>query len=535
MAEPRVVVYRPPGPIAKAFMESPAFIRGLMGPVGSGKSSVCVMELLRRAQAQAIGPNGKRNTRFVVVRNTVPDLKNTTLKTWADWVPAQWGKMNMSSPISHRIVTDEIDMEVIFLGLDKEEDVRKLMSLETTGLWINEARYIPKAILDGAIERVGRFPARKDGGPTWRGVIMDTNPPDTESWWYKMAEHVDPELDRQLAELSEKLVQKGVIAPGQPLVEFFKQPSGLSPQAENISNLAPGYYELACVGKSDDHIKVQIHGEYGFLIEGKPVYPSYRDSAHCAVEPIKPWPTLPILIGADFGLTPAAVLGQRLPDGQWRVFAEMITDHCGPTRFAELLSAFVATHYPEFQVGGAWGDPAGTAGEEGETYFDILKAKTGWKWQVAPTNDPELRQEAVKGALNRMIDGRPGLVISPTCSKLRKGFASGYHFKFVRTSNGAQMHEQPAKNDYSHVHDATQYLFLGGGEYDVIHQKDPARRGQGPKIAHGVGDDPFGEVPDTNAGGRFQTAADIEAWRTRRSKPAAPRVRIAHGWDDEGG
>lgn len=532
MAELRIVPYRPPGPVAKSFMESEAFIRGLMGPVGSGKSTVCVMEILRRAQLQEPGPDGKRRTRFVVVRNTVPDLKNTTLKTWIDWVPAQHGKLNMSSPITHHIVTREIDMEVIFLGLDKEEDVRKLMSLETTGLWINEARYIPKAILDGAIERVGRYPARKDGGPTWRGVIMDTNPPDTEHWWYKMAEHVDPELDRQLADLAEKLVQKGVLEAGQPIIEFFKQPSGLSPEAENIENLAPGYYELACAGKSDDHIKVQIHGEYGFLIEGKPVYSSYRDSAHCAVDAVNPVAGLPILVGADFGLTPSAVLGQRLPDGQWRVFAEMVTDHCGPTRFAELLAAFVATNYPGFVVGGAWGDPAGTAGEEGETYFDILKAKTGWKWRPAPTNDVEVRHEAVKGALNRMVDGRPGFVLSPKCAKLRKGFASGYHFKFVRTSNGAQLHEAPAKNDYSHPHDALQYLLLGGGEYEAVHQRDPALRAQQPRVAIGVGDDPFLDAAPEPRGGRFQTAADIDAWRNRRSAPRR-RFGIAKGADDE--
>lgn len=534
MADPRVVVYRPPGPVAKAFMESGAFIRGLMGPVGSGKSSVCAVEFLRRAQSQAIGPNGKRNTRFVVVRNTVPDLKNTTLKTWVDWVPQQWGKMNLSSPITHRIVTDEIDMEVIFLGLDKEEDVRKLMSLETTGLWINEARYIPKAILDGAIERVGRYPARKDGGATWRGVIMDTNPPDTEHWWYKMAEHVDPELDRQLAELADKLVQKGVLAPGQPLVEYFKQPSGLSMEAENIDNLLPGYYELACVGKSEDHIKVQIRGEYGFIIEGKPVYPMYRDAVHTAKATLEPMPGLPILIGADLGLTPAAAIGQRLIDGRWRILDELVTDDCGVTRFGQLLSAFVARKYPEYKVGGAWLDPAGMArGADEDTAQDILRATTGWNWLPAPTNEFEIRREAVINPLNRMVDGEPGMQISPACVTIRKGMVGSYHFKFVRTSAGAQIHETPAKNRWSHPCEAVQYLVLGGGEYEVVHQKDPNRIKNKSKIAAGTGDDPFGEAPRQQAGGRFQTAADIRAWRERRTLPGRGSARVAQGVDDE--
>ncbi len=32
-------------------------------------------------------------------------------------------------------------------------------------------------------------------------------------------------------------------------------------------------------------------------------------------------------------------------------------------------------------------------------------------------------------ALNRMVDGRPGLLISPKCKVTRKGMAGGYHYK----------------------------------------------------------------------------------------------------------
>jgi hypothetical protein len=534
MAENRTVIYRPPGPIAKSFMESAAFIRGLMGPVGSGKSSVCVMELLRRAQLQAVSPDGRRHTRFVVVRNTVPDLKNTTMKTWMDWIPPQWGKLNLSSPITHRITNDKLDMEVIFLGLDKDEDVRKLMSLETTGLWINEARYIPKSILDGAIERVGRYPARKDGGATWRGVIMDTNPPDTEHWWYKMAEHVDPELDIQLDELSEKLIAKGAIERGQPLVEFFKQPSGLSPEAENIENLTPGYYELACVGKSPDHIKVQIHGEYGFIVDGRPVYPMYRDSTHTANVVLQPHPGLPILVGADLGLTPAGVFGQRLVDGRWVVLDELVTDDCGVTRFAELMAAFAARQYPGYAIGGAWLDPAGmTRGHDEDTAQDILRAVTGWNWQPAPTNDFDIRREAVINPLNRMVDGNPGLLVSPSCSMVRKGMTGDYHFKFVRTSNGAQVHETPAKNKFSHPCEAVQYLVLGGGEYELVRGRSPDRHKRLPAVAQGTGASPFSDDKRQTSGGRFQTAADITAWRQRRTHPeAVRRTRPDYDTDD---
>jgi len=423
---------------------------------------------------------------------------------------------------------------VHFLALDRDEDVRKLMSIDLTGIWFNEVRYASKTIVDAGTGRVGRWTPYPAALNAWAGVIADTNPPDTEHWLYKLAEDPDPDIAEKTAKLEADLRKDGMLREGQVLYEFFKQPSGLSPQAENLANLRKGYYRFQAANKSDDWVKVYVHGEYGFVADGKPVYPMYRDSTHCSAEAKQPMPNLPILIGADFGLTPAAVFGQRLPDGQWRVFAEMTTDNCGMTRFAETLAAFVSTHYPEFTVGGAWGDPAGTAGEEGETYFDVLRAKTGWKWRPAPTNDPEIRQEAVKGALNRMVDGKPGFAISPACGILRKGFASSYHFKFVQSSNGAALHEAPAKNAYSHPHDALQYLMLGGGEYEVVHQKDPNRQKNRPRIAAGVGDDPFGEPKIQAPGGRFQTAADIRAWRERRSLPAQRNAgRIARGIEDD--
>ena len=87
---------------------------------------------------------------------------------------------------------------------------------------------------------------------------------------------------------------------------------------------------------------------------------------------------------------------------------------------------------------------------------------TGWRWRPAPTNSTEMRLEVVRNTLNRMVDGKPGIFISPRCKMLRKGFGGGYCRKFIKSSGGTQTHEEPAKNEYSHPHDALQYLLLGG-------------------------------------------------------------------------
>ena len=71
-------------------------------------------------------------------------------------------------------------MEVIFLALDDESDIRKLLGAELTGVWFNEAREMQKSIIDAGTMRVGRYPPMRDGGPTWYGVIADTNAPEDD-------------------------------------------------------------------------------------------------------------------------------------------------------------------------------------------------------------------------------------------------------------------------------------------------------------------------------------------------------------------
>lgn len=437
-------------------MESEAFVRGIMGPLGSGKSSGCAVEILRRAGAQRKSPSGVRKTRWAVVRNSYPELKTTTIKTWFEWCPQEYGKYTQDSPIVHHVKAGDLDMEVLFLALDRPEDVKKLLSLELTGGWINEAREVQKEILDALTGRVGRYPSKKDGGCTWSGIIMDTNPPDDQTWWYQFSEMETPEGWR-----------------------FFKQPGGDSPNAENVANLPVGYYSRIKAGKDDDWVKVYVRSEYGFVTEGRPVFPMFRDRIHVSPEILAPVPKFNLLLGVDFGLTPAAVIGQKLPDGRWFIIDEFVATDCGVQRFAESLKAYCIRHFPDHYIDTGWGDPAGNQrGHDERTAFDIMNTYCNFRklpektWRPAPTNDLTMRKEVVIGTLSRLIDGNPGILISPTCKTIRKGFNGGYHYKYVKTGNGTQVHETPAKNEYSHPHDALQALLLGGGEHYVVMGKE---------------------------------------------------------------
>ena len=474
------IVYEPPGPVARDFITSDAFVVGILGPIGSGKSTAAVMKVVKNFQSQQPGPDGWRRRRTAIIRNTYPELRTTTIKTWHQWVPPDTGTYRDAGPPSHHIVdqSNKLEWEVIFVALDRPEDVRKLLSMELSDAWINEAREVPKAILDGLTGRVGRFPKtiRDDQDRilftcTDPQIIMDTNPPDADHWWFRLAESPTPEDSDAMRELEEQLVAAGGLRPGQRLYQWFRQPGGESPGAENLRNLTPGYYLKTKANKSREWVKVYVDAEYGFVMDGKPVYPDYRDGVHC--KEFSANQRLGLHVGMDFGLTPAAVFAQQMPNGQWRKHSELVTENMGIVRFAELFKRHVALTYPGFKLLSITGDPAGDARNDDErTTYDILKAG-GVFANPAKSNQPTLRIEAVSAAMRRMVDGEPGMLIHPQCRTLRKAYAGGYSFKRVQVAGTERYRDVPDKDLYSHVADADQYVMIGAGEGKAVVQREP--------------------------------------------------------------
>ena len=466
--------YTSPGPVCDQFLLSEAFVTGIRGPIGSGKSTAAVMKILMMADRQVVQKDGRKHSRFVIVRNTYAELKTTTIKTWHQWVPETLGKWVAQGPPTHHIVDDKIDMEVIFLALDRAADVKKVLSLEITGAWINEAREISKAIVDGLTGRVGRFPPKRDGGCVNPQIVMDTNPPEQGHWWYVLAEQdtttqANADLIASVKKAEAELREKGLLGMKQPLFRFLAQPDANSPDAENRQNLPSDYYAKASAGKTEEWKKVYIRGEYGFVQDGRPVYPEFREYLH--VREFELNPKLPLSIGIDFGLTPAASIGQRSFTGIHRVRWEVVTEHMGAKQFAGVLTGFLNQHCAQFEIDSITGDPAGDSDSQAnsdDTCFKILKAN-GVDAKPATTNDPRIRQEAHKQAMTRLIDGEAGWQVHPQgCPTLRRGMAGQYRYKRIQVLGDEKFHDKPNKNAVSHVCEADQYRMLGTGEGRVV-------------------------------------------------------------------
>lgn len=438
-------------PTIKAFAESDAFIRGLMGPFGSGKSSGCVVEILQRGLAQKPGPDGVRRTRWAAIRNSYRQLSDTTIKTVHQWLPPfHFGDWKPSEQRYIINAFDKCEIEILFRALDRPDQVGNLLSLDLTGAWVNEAREVPWAVIEALQARLGRFPAIREGGPTWFGMVMDTNPPDADSKWYKFFEEQGWRAD---------VGDDGLIAGIHPdkFAAIYKQPSGLSDRAENLPNL-PGerqYYAKLAIGKTAEWKKVYIDGQYGFVIDGKPVYPEYSDEMHC--RECAPIPSAPVYRGWDFGLTPACIFAQMLPSGRFIVFDELCSDDMGVDRFSDEVLEHCSQSFAAEADFVDLGDPAGMSRSptDEKTCFQILQAKG---IMIEPgLQDPTIRQESVRKPLQTIISGKAQFQLHPRCKQLRKGFLGAYQYRRLQT-NAERYTDKPDKNEVSHPHDALQYV-----------------------------------------------------------------------------
>ena len=450
MGAPERIYY--PSRTMVEFHGSDKFVRSLIGPIGSGKSVACVVELMIRAMAQAPNEQGIRKTRWAIIRNTYRHLVDTTMQTFFDWIPKSTGVYRaIDSKFTIKKRLDDgtfIEVEFLFRALDRPDDIKKLLSLELTGAWMNECREASKQVMDMLIGRLGRYPNRIfDGGASWFGLIMDTNPPDSDHWYYKLFEE---ELPDNFA--------------------LFHQPSGVSEEAENLENLPVGYYDNMQSGKDQEWINVYVHGYYGFVSDGKPVYPEYNDDIHHIEEQPEISPDDTIYVGVDFGLTPAALFGRITSSGQFQIIDELVTFNMGAVNFGRLLKQQIAHDYPHNDIE-VYGDPAGDqrAQTDEVTPFMILD-KQGVVATPTYTNDPIIRREVVADYMQRLdFSGHPAFVICPKAKMFRKACAGGYKYRRMQVTGEQRFMDKPDKNSrYSHVSDAGQYMFLGAVGGDKI-------------------------------------------------------------------
>jgi hypothetical protein len=458
------------------FMLSEHRMRALMGPVGGGKTTAAIVELLRQAIAMTPAADGIRRSRMLIVRNTKQQLKDTTLASVMELLPIEIYKWREQDYIM-RFKFLDVESDWLFRSLDAPEDVQRVLSLQVSWTWVEEAREIPVQLLSDLEGRTGRYPSQAEGFRYRSGIIYTTNPPEIDSDHYKLLEKLPQEDDNENSIID---------------VDVFKQPSGLSPEAENKENLRPGYYEQLAKGKRKDWCDVYVHGRYAKSMAGKPVYETSFQYDRRVKANLRIDPNLPIIVGVDGARNPAMVFMQVGHDGKLRKLREAAGFDMGMKTFIQqkadpIINAWFRTNPLVFV-----GDPSFVRrgdGDDNSTYKELKnhyvtkRPGSGNKVRAAKTNDPVSRINALDEPFrNWWPDGEPGIEYDVQCIMCTTGLRSKYRYVRIKGTGGAYK-DSPEKNRWAHTVEADQYgtLFALGKEYsatDYVRTKERRRSPQ---------------------------------------------------------
>ena len=467
-----IIDYRP-APTIDAFIGDYApgelFYSWIVGPVGSGKTTGIFFKLIYMAGLQAPSPDGIRRTRAVVVRNTAPQLKDTTLTSWNYWFKDGQAGAWKATERNFTLRFSDIECEVLFRPLDTPDDVARVLSLEVTFVVIDEFVQIPREIVEALSARAGRYPPAKDGGATNFGMWGSSNPDTEDNWWFEYL-HNNPDVeyvtagrpeDNDARRMRRSMLGFDVTSPKAPIT-YYRQPSALTPEAENLDNLRGGskYYTNLIVGKSKAWVKQFAEAEWGFSIAGTPVVATFKPEQHLSRHPIKFQTQLPLVIGFDPGIAGSAMIfGQLTLDGQLLVQGELVQTGYGAQRLVdERLKPYIRLRFPLAQKIIIAPDPAANSRGASDERTIVSVLKKHYDVSIETNNRLPLRLDAIEHFTTKLLDVGPALQIDQRyCPILVRALKGGWRYA-MDTKKGTTKSIDPEKNAYSHPGDGFGYL-----------------------------------------------------------------------------
>jgi hypothetical protein len=415
---------------------------------------------------QGPGEDGRRYSRIAIIRQSLKDAKATVLKDIRGWFGslADWKVSESTLYIEY----GDVYSEWPFIPLDEPDDVKRLLSLQLTGAYVNECIETDIDLLSDIAGRVGRYPNNEYGACTWSGIWMDTNAPILGTPWANFIDKPPPQW------------------------QVFHQPGGHTEEAENLAHLnqtaetmllpeddlirieqGRGYYNRLLSVGSPDYIRRYVWSQFGRDPSGAAVFAeSFKYDFH-VVDSLEPVYSRMLVVGQDFGRSPWSVITQLDHSGRLVVLEEVPGrgpggDNIGLEQHVKqnLIPVLTQQRYAGRPIA-VVGDPSGMSKDSlfELNSFDLLKS-LGLSAEPAPTNDLDPRIRGVESFLVRQFGGKPAIVFDRSrCPTLIAGMNGQYKFSVtVDHSGGTFQKSIPEKlHPWSDVCDALQYVCLVTG------------------------------------------------------------------------
>ncbi len=385
---------------------------------------------------------------WAIIRDTWENLRDTTLKEFLKWFPDGVAGDFVKNTKTWTWKCEGMRGDVVFIGMDVQQDATKLQSRELAGFCIDEPA--PAAVQGGVSEFIfdTAMTRLRQPGMKWYGAKLAENNPDESHWTHRR--FVAPGYNGDSKVEIPKMQTHGF--------SFFQ-----TARPENLDNLPPGYYENMKLrydraGRPDLAARF-AEGEFGFQQPGEPVTPEFNRRIH--VKSSLPVLDAPVVLCWDFGHNPTCLISQISPMSNWLFPEAWVGEGIGTL---ELIRDVIAGRLEDRFKGlplSHTGDPAG--GQRSDASIEIsavkvIKDQLGGRWRPGP-KDWHARRDPAKRVLGLLRNGTGLVQIDEELAKpLWHALRGGWHYQIHSTG---LVSDKP-KKDIHCVDDQTEILTREG-------------------------------------------------------------------------
>lgn len=422
-----------PSPKGVLFHSSPAHYKILVGGMGSGKTRMAVEEMNQICLEHP-------GIKLMVLRKTMPSLRESTMNEFSTIVPDEVGKMDKRLDNFNYLNGSKI----LFRGLDEPS---KMKSLEVACILMDEADEFDIEdfkILDTRTRLMNRENPQR---PYPLHLIMVLNPVDEFHWIYKLCVHNKEALEKSGGFLELHLSTY-----------------------ENEHNLPPGYIPRLMSTMTAQEQDMMIHGNWGTIIKGTPVFADIF-SKQLHVYNMKYMDGFQIQRGWDFGFNhPACVIRIKDFSGRKNIYYENMGEKEYLDDFARRVIMDCDNFFGKNAMFHDFCDPRGHDKKDSDrTSVEILN-----DLDIFPTGERLVRDyvepgiKCVRHELSTLIQTIPLLTISERCPILITGFTG----KYVRDDDGN------VKKDgyYEHLMDANRSIAYQDKSNSMVREAIASRK-----------------------------------------------------------
>jgi hypothetical protein len=319
-------------------------------------------------------------------------------------------------------------------------------SAQFVGFYIQEAQEVDYRIFDTLTQRL-RDPLGTVGGIPYYTGLFCARGVKREHWIYKNFVQSAWDLD------TGKEARSKAKNPDFVYCRFTTHHN-----QEALDRIAPGYIENQIRHHKDDinWIKMFIEGEFGFDVDGRPVFECFNPSVHVAK--IEADPSLPILRGVDFGYNrPAVTWSQYDRLGRFLVLRELCPTGVSREELCTMVRAEEQHQWPDRHptqyrdFGDIAGKHVSAATLQSDIDFWERFFGTSIEYRMARVQDG---LEILRGLMTRTTKkGQPRFSVDISCERLIDALQGAYYYKLDKTD------ERPVKGEgYDDVVDSVRYV-----------------------------------------------------------------------------